>query len=273
MLPLATPVRDIVGLGNGPKGLIGIEIEVESKNQLPHPPQYWQVTMDGSLRGAYNAEYVLQEPLSVKAAGSAIDHLKELMELVGAKAKDSVRAGVHIHMNMLGASLGQLWTLATCYYVLEEALTTRFCGDGRAGNHFCLRAIDADVLTFEVTEAIRKGRMDRLAGDHIRYSALNYNSLFRHGSLEFRALRTPIDFDRIKTWIDLLVALKENSKLFRNPQEVIAQFSMGGEINFLRQMLGPLAEELRPFDLDLERMLQRGVRVAQEIGYAVKEWK
>lgn len=269
---LDTKVKDVVGIPEGPAGTIGIEIEVEAYNYLPDVQHPWMRTMDGSLRGRDNAEYVLREPLDKEAAFKAIDWLARAITGNKTRVKDTVRAGVHVHINMLEATCRQLWTYATCYYVLEEALTERFCGAGRVGNHFCLRAIDADVLTHDIGRVLRNDEYGILMYDDIRYSALNFTSLFRHGSVEFRALRTPPDLNRVKTWIDILLAIKANSKMFSNPREVVEMFSMGGEINFLNQILGPLSSELGERNERLTEMLRRGVRVAQEIAYARKEW-
>lgn len=267
-------IKDIIQLPHYPKGQIGIEIEMEGENRLPPPDlvnPVWIRTMDGSLRGNDNAEYVLPQPLDRDKAFEAIDFLSKQLTEYKSRVKDTVRAGVHIHVNMLGGTFQQLWTFATCYYVMEEALTERFCGPGRTGNHFCLQAGDADILTYMIRRFIKTGDLSYLRGDDFRYAALNYTSLRRHGSLEFRALRTPTDLNKIKTWIDMLLSIKAGSKMFANPREVVEQFSLGGEFNFINQMLGDNVKELGEQDEWLRLSLMRGVRLAQEIGYA-KEW-
>lgn len=275
MLDLTRKIKDDVGEIAVSQKEIGIEIEVEAANALPGIDRVlpeWVKTLDGSLRGAESAEFVLAQPMNRTEAFAALDTLTKHMEDRKTQLVDTVRAGVHIHLNVINATWKQLFNTATLWYIFEEALTTRFCGEGRSGNHFCLRAIDADILTYEIGRVLGGASVMNLSRDHIRYAALNYTSIFRHGSLEFRPLRTPTDFERIKVWIDLILKLKEAGKLFVNPQEIVAQFSMGGELNFAQQVFGNMVEHLGPQDVELEDMLMRGARIAQEIAYARKEW-
>lgn len=268
-------LKDLLRLAEYPKEELGIEIEMEGHNYLPSRDAVnpvWQRTVDGSLRGRDNAEYVLPKPLNKRAAFVAIDFLRDRLKEKASRINDTVRAGVHVHVNVLGATLREMWTFVTCYYVLEELLTDRFCGEGRSGNHFCLRAVESDVLPYLVGKTVNRQDLRLFQTDDIRYAALNYTSLHRHGSLEFRAMRTPTDLNKIKTWIDILLSIKENSKMFKSPKEVVEVFSMGGEVNFMRQLLGPLSKELGPEDADMTASLRRGVRIAQEIAYAKEEW-
>ncbi len=256
---------------------VGIEIEMEA--ELPFPPvettrYYWKKEHDGSLRGEYTMEYVLRKPLKRTTAMKALDKLSIALDMEGTTVVDSVRAGTHVHINVRDLTFRELWSMVTCWYVLEELLTHTMCGEGRVGNHFCLGAQDADAVVFKVSKALRNKALRQLAHDDIRYSALNFVSLFKYGSLEFRAMRTPIDFEIIKTWVGILLAIKENSKLFPNPRHVVENFSYGGERNFLRQVIGnENAEMIIRRDPDRwEEKLRRGVRVAQELAYARDDW-
>ena len=261
-----TLIKDFFGF-DSIKGEVGVEIEIESDNTLPNQesiPSYWRKTHDGSLRGPDNAEYVLKKPKTEQETYKAIDILSKILPEIN----DSVRAGVHVHINVRDLTFLQLWTVISCYYILENLLTD-WCGEGRQGNHFCLRASDADVVLQLVTKAVIKDDPRYLGTDSIRYAALNFNALSKFGSLEFRQLRTPQDFGKIKTWISILLNIKRNSFLFPNPRAVVENFSLGGEEEFLRVMLG---EHAGLFGHNEDRLwvLRRGVRVAQEIAYARK---
>lgn len=256
---------------------VGIEIEIESNNRFPPrrvTDYYWNREHDGSLRGVYNAEYVLKNPLKKQVAMKALDKLSLVLKENNTKVNDSVRAGTHVHINVRDLSFLEMWSLVTCWYVMEGLLTHTMCGEGRVGNHFCLGAEDADAVLFVVRRVLKGANVCKLGEDDIRYSALNFVALGKYGSLEFRAMRTPQDFKEIKLWVNILLALKENSKLFPNPRHVVENFSFGGERNFLRAILGnENAEMVIARDPDGWRTkLKKGVRIAQEIAYAKDDW-
>lgn len=270
-------VGEYFGFDQLNKRVVGIEVEIESDRRLPSrvaTGYYWNREHDGSLRGVFNAEYVLRQPLEEHKALRALNKLTEALKESGTIPNDSVRAGTHIHINVRDLTFLEMWSMVTCWYVIEKLLTHTMCGEGRVGNHFCLGAEDADAVLFEVRGVLRGDHIRKLGRDNIRYSALNFVALGKYGSLEFRAMRTPQDFNKIKLWMNILLALKENSKLFPTPRHVVENFSFGGERNFLRAILGNENAEI-VIERDLKgwkKKLKKGVRIAQEIAYGKDDW-
>jgi len=258
------------------KNSVGIEVEIEAVDEFPPQDRlryYWKHHMDGSLRGEYNAEYVLTRPMPMGTAFKALDKLQKELGGYGTEIIDSVRAGTHVHINVGDLTFLEMWTMVTCWYVLEELLTYTMCGEGRGGNHFCLRAKDADPILNKASKALKTGDLRGLKGDDVRYSALNFVSLFKYGSLEFRAMRTPKNFEEIKEWVEVLMNLKLNSKMSPNPRHVIENFSFGGEEHFLETVLGKVyAGKVMLRDPNWKAKMRDGVRLAQELGYAVDDW-
>ena len=253
---------------------VGVEIEVETRGLFPDrraTGKYWASVADDSLRGENNREFVTKVPMTEGQAYTAIDKLTKDFEKAGTVVSDSVRAGVHIHINVRDLTLREVFTFATCYYVIEQCLVDH-CGEGRQGNHFCLRTIDADVIVRELSRAAVGQRLRNLNTEDLRYCALNFLSLFKHGTLEFRALRTPEDLGSIKKWINLLLEMKENSKLYPNPRAVVENFSLGGEDNFVRNMLGKYSGMVLD-NPGYKRKLRMGIRLAQEIAYSTDKWQ
>ena len=250
---------------------VGVEIEIEATNNIPSRESFedtpWQRVRDGSLRGYDNAEFVFRNPLKEADALEAVDTLSSALDNYDTALLDSVRTGVHVHINVQSMTMKQMWTFVTCYYILEEILTD-FCGEGRQGNHFCLRAMDADAVVARVASSIARDDTYPICEESVRYAALNFNALHKFGSLEFRQLRTPMDFEKVKTWIKVLLSVKRNSEMYPNPQAVVENFSFGGEVAFMRAMLG---EHVHNFNIDNDK-LRRGVRIAQDIAYAKEEW-
>jgi hypothetical protein len=254
--------HSIVGISPPKKGEIGIEIEMEGDDHFPHDPSLiWYDTEDNSLRG-YCREYVTNGPINYDEIDSAIDHLRDVLKDKGVNVKQSFRAGVHVHINCLNLTLEQILTFAAAYYCMETALI-RYCGPNRENNLFCLRLRDAEwplVLLKKILEGKPPSILDT---DDIRYGALNLRSLFRHGTLEFRALETTPDFKKIADWAKALYRLKETSLSIVNRKDIAYDMSYFGPRDWVEKMVGP--QFLKEIDYpDLEKDVMRDMRFVQE---------
>lgn len=263
-------IRDLIGL-NTTKGDVGLEIEVEGYN-MPNTnatSAFWRVEHDGSLRGEEAREFVMQRPLPIGELHLALTELDDAFTRYSSRVDDSIRAGVHCHINVQELTVKQMINFAVAYYVLEEVLVD-YCGEHRVGNHFCLRAKDAEYIIGALAEVARDRTLRPLNSDNLRYASLNYRSLFRYGSLEFRSMGTSRDLSRIKVWAETLYNIKEVAIKYENPQDIITSISGDGIIDFCRHLLG---EHHAQFITD-ERCspkLMGGMRIAQEVAYST-DW-
>ena len=245
------------------EGQIGIEVEVEGIKKLPTMiNENWAVVNDGSLRGEAK-EYVFRNPLNKEQAIKEINTLYDLLE---DKISDSMRAGVHVHLNCQGLTVRQLFTVMTAYYCLENLLIED-AGEERQGNLFCLRLSDADYVNLGIMSCLNNKSFSADAGifynENLRYAAMNLVSLSKFGSLEFRALRTPIEREKIIQWVNTLVTLKENTlKHFANPAELLSSMSANGSQEVVRKILGEYADKQisKPF---FEEYIYDGIRQVQ----------
>lgn len=251
------------------KGDVGIEIEVEGKN-LPHVVKYWRNEKDGSLRGEENMEYVLSKPSTMKEAALALKYLGVQYRQHESVIDDTVRAGVHVHINVQHLNMLELYSFMSIYLVLEEMLV-KFCGEFREGNLFCLRAMDAEFLLHRLQEAARTRRFRPLVDDNLRYASMNVKALGTYGSLEFRAMRGTSDLDLIYQWADMLYHLREAACTFKDPQEVISFFSQEQCEGFVNRCLGDYALVVKSQE-GWKESLFRGMRNAQAIAFAV-DWQ
>lgn len=274
------PFYKVLGFDNLPKGLIGLEIEMEGQG-LPSfnnrevatlaAAKHWRVTMDGSLQGEA-LEYVstgIQTPAEVEQGLIA---LGTLFQEKKPRIHDSVRAGVHVHINVLELTPKQILTFASLFYIFEESLVN-IAGPQRAGNLFCLRLIDAQLPIKLIIRAIKNKEFKSLASSSIRYAALNWNSLSKHGSLEFRFIRTPSTFEVgfFKNWCDLFAKLKQDSLTYGSPVELIESFSGKDPVDFASQFLPKQFLDLvSKSPGDLARELQTGVRFVQDYAYLLE---
>ena len=245
-------------------GDVGVEIEVEGR-RLPPGSKYWRREVDGSLRGPENAEYVLTQPLTLPQLAIALKSLELEYKKHNSEIDDSVRAGVHVHVNVQDLNIIQLYNYITLYLVFEELLT-QYCGETRQGNLFCLRACDAEFLIQALQYAAQQRRFRTLVTDDLRYAAINVKALGSYGSLEFRAMRSTKDFDVIQTWAEILVLLREKAKEFFEPTDIINGFSEGEASAFLDRIFGQYADIFKAY-AGYEKALKRGMRIAQEVAF------
>lgn len=247
-------------------GDVGIEIEVEGSN-LPRVERFWKNEEDGSLRGE-SREYVLEKPMTLKEARVALSYLDAQYKAHETDVYDSVRAGVHCHVNVQDLNMIELYNFMVLYLVLEDVLV-KWCGPTREGNLFCLRSGDADFLLRELQSAAQFKSFGSLHTDALRYASMNVKALGTYGSLEFRAMRGTRDLDSIYQWAEVLVGLREVAKGFESPYKVLEMFSRGSPKEFLVAALGKHAKDFACEGY--AAMLYEGMRRAQDVAYCV-DW-
>jgi|TARA_Y100000310_G_scaffold161131_1_gene161073 hypothetical protein len=247
---------------------IGIEIEMEGRNLVVNSAG-WAVDHDGSLRGE-SIEYILRSPCRRESVSIKLKRLQKDLKDQGAKLVPSSRCGVHIHVNCQRLSLEELLNFALLYYIFEDILM-EYCGRDRTGNLFCLPLSAADYILDALMQFRAYEELNALNSDDIRYAALNWNSLFNYGSLEFRAYPAVKDFTKIEKWISLLLRIFDYAKKYKQPDEILEEFSMEGPRQFLMQVFKE-DTQLLPLRLQqLEEMLYDGARRIQDICYTVVE--
>lgn len=254
-------------------GDIGIEIEVEG-HSLPGTREatkefdkLWAIHRDGSLRGE-SYEYVLRKPIPLNKVKAALATVSESYKKCNSKVDDSDRAGVHIHINCQELSIKQVMNFACVYFVVED-LMLEFCSESRRGNHFCLRAKDAQFMIYQLQQVLEGKRLRGFLNDNVRYSSMNFCALPKFGSLEFRALESG-SLHKIYTWAKILFDLKRVAIEYDNPIDIVTSMSQNGFDNFLSHVLGSNYKLFKHIP-DIDGMVLNGVRHAQDMAYGV-DW-
>ncbi len=253
------------------EGDVGIEIEMEmadvlSYNSDMHPT--WRLEEDGSLKG-YGYEWVMNNPCPFDEVKKEMDLFTEKLAVGGNKIVPTIRAGVHVHVNMQKNTLGDVYKLAACYYPLETVLA-RFCGAGRSGNLFCLRARDAEEIIFKLEESLNHNKQFYLMRtNNLRYAALNYQSLFNYGSLEFRGLGTTADLKNIAVWVEIIRRIKEYAVASEGAWDAITTISGMGPRSWVEEVVGPDLFKLIDYE-GLERDVMEDVRLVQTLCHDLK---
>lgn len=250
--------------------LYGVEIEVEGVN-LPTPSMLssniWRTEKDDSLKTEEAWEYVTPTPLSLEGVKSSLDYLALAYTANDSEVFDSIRAGVHVHMNVQDWNVKQLFTFATAYYLVEDLLIG-WCGPGREGNLFCLRARDAEFVLFRILKSLKEKNLKFLKDDIIRYSSLNYCSLFKYGSLEFRGMRGTGDLNLIYQWVQIIDDLRNASVQFDSPTTVVAMMSGDGELEFLKRIL-PNTHHLFEGNEKASQLIREASRRVQMLAFGI----
>ena len=251
-------------------GDVGIEIELEADNIPGEDSVYpiWRKEADSSLRGE-SAEFVLRQPIPLSDIGDALGVLEKQFSKYKTKIRPTYRAGVHVHVNVQHLTPIQLVNYMCCYFLLEEVLL-RYCDETRIGNHFCLRMSDASFSLDSLVDFILNEDINRLNTEDLRYASLNITSLFKYGSVEFRALESTTDFDRINTWASVLTHLRDYAITLSNPIDLLGQVSAIGFEQIVPVILGDHYEKFKEFATDAN--VKRGVRNIQYAIYA-RDWQ
>ncbi len=256
-------IRKILGLKKT-DGEVGLEIEVEGNNLNINREDYWKGVQDYSLRGN-SLEYVLRKPVPRFKVTSTLASLKRQWVKQGAQLKETERAGVHVHINMQEENLMTLANFIVLYYTFESVLL-KFCGKSREGNLFCLRLKDAENVMDHLLHCIEMCSLASLNTNEVRYASLNFKALPHYGSLEFRGMRSTSNLKDIKTWVSLLLALKDAAKKYSHPSEIATALSAEGVESFMYSVFGSQANVLRTEGY--EDLIFEDMQLSQEIAFS-----
>lgn len=258
----------------------GIEVELEGVNIIPknkltftNITNYWGTHADGSLRKLAPEdeclEYVSRRPFNLKETVAAIDLLFDYLNSPGVTVHDSYRTSIHVHVNCGMEPLRVIYNFITLCLILDELLVSQN-GDHRIGNNFCLRAKDALGQVNSLITSIENGQCIFGMHSNERYASINFASLFKFGSIEFRSLECTTNKARLLYWVNTLGRIKDVSRGFSNPVEIISKYSQQGPVEFLNFILGPFAAKyLKVPEFDV--MLHDGMRIAQDFAYC-SDW-
>ncbi|MHA2066534.1 MAG: amidoligase family protein, partial [Candidatus Thorarchaeota archaeon] len=194
--------------------------------------------------------------------------LEEFLQQYGAEINESQRAGVHVHVNVQPFTFKKTLTYAILYLILEELLV-KWCGEDREGNLFCLRASDAEILIHGLTKSVARNSFRTVQDQRYRYASLNMTSLSKYGSLEFRAMRSTADFGAIRTWVEMLLKIKDQSLMFNEPRHIIEAASEDGGQLFVNTIMGEYAELLQCPNMD--DIVMDGIRRVQHLVFMIED--
>lgn len=256
-----------------PGDVIGVELEYEGEHLHINPVEFWKTNVEHSLReykGHLPVEYVLIKPLPRDKLTSALKYLEAKMKAAGSNPVSSPRTSTHVHLNAQGMTWKQIITWV-CTYALVEDILVEYSGKERIGNLFCLRTRDTHHFITCLESAIKNEQYNLVTDHQLRYTSMNLASIQKFGSVEFRSMRSPISFDDLNKWIDVLQAIKVASLSWKNPREVVEFFEKHGPSATLKRIF-PVPWMYDLFDHPkLKEIMWEAIREVKDVAFA-SDW-
>lgn len=199
---------------------VGVELELENINYYHHESKYpeifnmWRAVEDGSLREG--TEFIFGEPYMAMNIIYSLEIMQKFLnqyERKGSKVKVSDRCAVHVHLDVRDLDENQLYNLILVYMLVERILF-QYIDPARAKNNYCRPLTDS---LFKYTLSKIKGyshanqlhkAMTIIKDECDKYSALNILPINTFGSVEFRHHEGTTDMEKVKRWINVILALK-----------------------------------------------------------------
>ena len=207
--------------------MIGIECETEGRRLQTLGSDFWRTEADGSLRDGL--EYV-SRPLEPKEVKQALKSLNDWHEANKSHPNFSFRCSTHIHINVQDLEEQQLFSMIFLYMMYENVFMN-YVHKERVGNRFCLRFQDAQALTYEVSNLLRRTKEENLKyglrglqQNTLKYAALNLYTLNKYGTLEFRALEGSKGVEHIDTWVQAIIRLRSVAMKFDSTEKLYEVF-------------------------------------------------
>ena len=261
-----------------PKGLVGLEIEMEGGPWPVDGLGNWAFHTDQSLRaskvtGIAGAEYVLAQPVNLLSVREQLDTLKSILEKTKSRLEWSYRTSVHVHLNVQSFSVRHWVSLIVLSTIFEEILVD-IVGRSRAGNKFCLRTSDAEGAIQNLVDDLRDDvDLHRVARAENKYASTNFYASFIHGTIEYRSMEGNLDTALITDWVETLAGLHNAAQQFDDPREIVTMFSIEGPDRFLDKFIRNKRFNRACHDVaNYNQMLWNGLRLAQDLAFCI-EWE
>jgi hypothetical protein len=203
---------------------IGVEMELEAAVNGRNPLNLYEEDYDGRfplLRAVHDGslrngiELVFSEPLFGESAINAVNDMYTVRNEMGLGG--SVRTSTHVHVNYSDRNdtARTMQSMIAAFLLIERSMCVT-AGAHREHNTFCvptyLMSPANERLYYDLVSTDNEGRMvanlQTLGNDNNRYASMNFASMFRHGSIEYRQLGT-VNQEQLILWINLLLSLKK----------------------------------------------------------------
>lgn len=197
------------------KEKIGIEIELENVrfDDIPRL-HHWHITGDGSLRNN-GFELVSNMPRNGNVLNNSIEELFKQPFLKD--ADPSWRCGTHIHIDVRMWTPTQLKIFMVLYLTEEMKLFKHMNSEERVHSNFCTPIqYSAGLL-----QRLFNERIDMLARNWNKYTAMNLCPIRNQGSIEWRGSNSTKNKDELIGLIQHLYSIVERVEGFKTVEGAI----------------------------------------------------
>jgi hypothetical protein len=260
---------------------IGLELEyenviIEYDDEYDEPRatgmEHWHTVPDGSLRNG-GIEYV-STPIPFADTDAEIDIVGAYLEAQQPRAIATERCGLHVHMNMIPYTVGQVWSLIALYALLEPTIYKTYAID-RETNMFAVplwaNHVQVGTLYRDISylRGITAGAPVREAEviNTCKYSAMNFQALNKFGTVEMRQPYCTRDMDAIKSWVDFCKRLVENGVMYADPDEILEWYARSSLSELQTLMFG------ESYEIDIDRQDDAEDAASMVAGYTEPSWQ
>lgn len=184
----------------------------------------WILKGDGSVHGM--ALELISPPM---CGPKGIAEVKFVMGLLNAnQAKVDESCGLHVHHHASDLDDNHLKNLLIVWYKYQD-LMYMIADPRRETSQYCRKLEESD---FRRVVGLKRGFAAQVR-TWSRYQGLNFESLNRHGTVEFRLLEGTLNTEKVEAWVSLtqrLVLLAKHTKRPIKPNKVKDQVQLLGAI-------------------------------------------
>ena len=189
----------------------GINVNAEDYNHTTR--NHWKIVRDGSISGD-NAFEIVSPPLQGQ---DGLEQLKKVCKVLRQlRAKINKSCGLHIHLDASDLELNT-WKNITFNYAKLESTIDSFMPNSRRenNNRYCQSIKRQSDLESKINNARTLENLAKAITNRDRYYKLNFESFWRHRTIEFRQHSGTIEFEKISNWINFVSKLVHFSKTSR----------------------------------------------------------
>ena len=257
-------------LNNDPA--LGIELEYEHcrLSYWPADISKWSISGDGSLRTG--GVELISLPLPLQDVEAALVEAEHAVDCISAVATE--RCGLHTHLNMRPYSMGQVWSFAALYALVEPTIYATYAQDREDSifgvpmwaNKPVITSLYTDITRLRGRSVGRTVRGRCMTAGSNKYSALNFSCLGSLGTVEMRQPYCSNDFEAIRSWIEFNEILYERGVSYSDPLDVLTQYEQDGLFAFQRELFGDT------YNIDPDRQEQAEDAAYFIAGYVEPTW-
>lgn len=177
---------------------------------------HWKLTTDASVHGGVTGSGIelVSPPLTGEEGLQQIERACAVLQECGMTINRS--CGLHVHVDARNLPIVALRKLAFLYAECEDVIDNLMTPSRRGANAmFCNTMKNASwprVAAAQTAQEIALNFGRGTSGNQARYSKVNFTSMWRHGTVEFRQHSGTVFADKINAWVKTCLRMVNAAK-------------------------------------------------------------